>query len=75
MNHKDELRNIKRKMHQAKSVEIRLPQRFSFKEHNVIDFENVLSVFDWTLENVPVRINLKLCTSANYLVSTFLITF
>lgn len=43
-----ELRKIKRKItKETNTVEISLPNNFSFKDHNIYDFNNVISFFNW----------------------------
>lgn len=47
-------------------VTVSIPAVFAFKPRGVYDFDSVLGVFDWTLVDVPVSIDLSECRSANY---------
>ena len=75
MTYKKQLYSIKRQLFLSKAITLDLPKRFSFKVHNIIDFEHALSFFDWDLQNQPVRINLQPCTSANYQAVSLLVLY
>lgn len=45
---------------------VKLPRYFSFKYHDVFDFERPLGVFDWSLNGQPVELDFRECHSANY---------
>lgn len=75
MSLKEQLYPLKRQIEKEKTVEINLPSRFSFKDHDVMDFNHVLSVFDWSLSNVPVKINLTKCLAANYQAISLLVLY
>lgn len=72
---KDQLWKVKKEMEKQKTITLILPNRFSFKDHNIYDFDGFLSFFDWSLTNVPVRIDLRQCTSANYQAVSLLILY
>ncbi|WP_043513873.1 STAS-like domain-containing protein [Halomonas sp. BC04] len=63
---RDQLSPLKKQIEREKTVSLELPNRFAFKEHDIVDFNHVLSFFDWGLEDVPVRIDLRKCLAANY---------
>ena len=50
----------------VKPLIISIPGVFAFKPRGVYDFDSVLKVFDWSLADVPVVIDLSECRSANY---------
>ena len=45
---------------------IKVPSEFRFKDYGIINFERVLSIFDWSLENEDVTIDLSKTTRLNY---------
>ena len=57
---------VKREIRKQNTVHLTLPKRFGFRNHDVFDFNSVLGFFDWTLENIPVKIDLTNCTSSDY---------
>lgn len=69
------LKGLKKKMAKEKVVIINLPARFSFREHNVAEFETSLSIFDWDLSNTPVRIDMTMCSSPNYQTLSLLVVY
>ena len=75
MSFKEQLYSFKKQIERDKSVEITLPSRFSFKDHDVMDFNHVLSLFDWSLSNVSVKINLTKCLAANYQAISLLVLY
>jgi len=60
------LAEIKRELARERTVSISLPRKFTFKDHDVYDFEKFLSFFDWDITESPVRIDLSTCRVANY---------
>ena len=74
-NWKGKLGSIKRQMDKSRAVTITLPPRFSFKSHGITEFESVLSFFDWSLENRPVKIDFTKCRSPNYQALTLLVLY
>ena len=52
---KDSLGSIRNQIQKEKAITIILPSRFSFKHHDIIDFEDALSIFDWSLKNRHVK--------------------
>lgn len=75
MDHRKQLQNIKKQMERDKIVCLSLPNRFSFKEHDVTDFESALSYFDWGLHDCQVQIDLRPCTSPNYQALSLLVLY
>lgn len=47
-------------------VVVSIPGTFAFKRRGIQDFDSVLQVFDWTLVDVPVVIDLSGCQTANF---------
>lgn len=45
---------------------IRVPNEFKFRDYGTINFDRVLSVFNWPLENTDVTIDLSNSTRLNY---------
>ena len=63
---RSQLYRVKRQINKAKAVTLLVPNRFSFKDHGVPEYEVYLSFFDWSLTDIPVKIDLTTCKSANY---------
>ena len=71
-----ELRKIKRKItKETNTVEISLPNNFSFKDHNIYDFNNVISFFNWDIHNKQVKIDLTKCFAPNYQALSLLVLY
>ncbi|MCS3767202.1 hypothetical protein HNP12_001259 [Aeromonas hydrophila] len=75
MSYKEQLAVIKKELVDRQTVILELPKRFAFKDHNIADFEPVLSFFDWTIKNTPVKIDLSTCISANYQAISLLVIY
>ncbi|GIB53313.1 TPA: DUF4325 domain-containing protein [Vibrio cholerae] len=75
MNFKEQLRDVKRQMVKQNSVTLRLPNKFAFKEHDVYDFEELLSFFNWEYENRQVKIDLTNCKAPNYQALSLLVLY
>lgn len=75
MNYRTQLAEIKKELVDRKTITLELPKRFSFKDHNVADFETVLSFFDWNIKDVPVKIDLRTCIVANYQAISLLVIY
>lgn len=57
---------IKKELLKSNIVTIKLPRRFGFKNHDIMDFDTILSLFDWNIKNKVVEIDFRECTSADY---------
>lgn len=57
---------LKRELESSSIERLTLPARFSFKEHDVYDFDRLIKFFDWSITNKPVEIDLTKCHTANY---------
>lgn len=57
---------VKKEIRKQKTVTITIPKRFGFRSHDVFDFDSVFKIFNWSLESVPVKIDLSTCTSSDY---------
>ncbi|WP_336147057.1 STAS-like domain-containing protein [Acinetobacter soli] len=57
---------VKKEIRKQKTVTITIPKRFGFRSHDVFDFDSVFKNFNWSLESVPVKIDLSTCTSSDY---------
>lgn len=53
-------------MESSETITITLPDRLSFLHNGVYDFDRYLSLFDWTLKDVPVQVDFRQCRNANY---------
>lgn len=60
------LGKVKADMDKENTVQLVLPHRFSFREHNVYEFEEALSFFNWGIRNKQVKIDITKCKSPNY---------
>jgi len=56
-------------------VTILVPKRFTFVSHGDFDFNHVLSLFNWDLENSYVKIDLRPCFYANYQALSLLVLY
>lgn len=72
---RDQLYGIRRKLRKASKVTLTLPSEFTFNRSEVKHFDQVLSFFDWSLQNVPVEIDFRSCNSANYQAVSLLILY
>lgn len=52
-----------------------LPNDFTFKAKGVIDFNNVLSIFDWSAKSKHIIIDARFCQSIEYQTLTLLILY
>lgn len=57
---------IKKKLRDEKTVHIKLPKKFAFRNHDLIDVDSVLKSFNWKLEDRPVKIDLTACNFSDY---------
>lgn len=75
MTYKDELRKIKAQIELEKTIRLVLPSKFSFRDHDIYDFQNTLSFFKWDLFNIPVEIDMSICKTANYQALSLLVAY
>ena len=54
---------------------ITLPNDFTFKAKGIIDFDNVLDIFDWPVKSKHIIIDTRFCQSIEYQTLTYRITF
>lgn len=47
-------------------VRITIPNHFSFADHNIFSCEEALTIFDWSIEQRSVLIDMSHCNRANY---------
>jgi hypothetical protein len=43
-----------------------IPDYFSFKNRDLMDFDSALSLFDWNYEKQEITIDFSYCQKANY---------
>lgn len=72
---KEQLHKIKRQIEKEKTITLKLPNRFAFREHGVFDFDYFLSFFDWNIHNCPVKIDLSSCSTPNYQALSLLVLY
>ncbi|WLG23871.1 STAS-like domain-containing protein [Pseudomonas sp. FP1154] len=72
---RDQLYGIKRKFKKDSKVTLVLPSEFTFNRSEIKHFDHVLSVFNWNLRNIPVEIDFRSCSSANYQAVSLLILY
>lgn len=75
MDFKSQLIEVKREILKENSITLTLPNKFSFREHNVFDFEDLISFFDWDFRDRQVKIDLSNCQSPNYQALSLLILY
>lgn len=75
MDNRNILWNLKKQLDKQNAITINLPNRFSFKEHDVFEFEEALKFFDWSLKNRQVKIDLTSCKSPNYQTLSLLVLY
>ena len=66
MMHNEQLIELKKILETQRTKTFVLPPRFSFKEHDVYDFNRLLGFFEWDIHDTPVTIDLTQCHTANY---------
>ena len=69
------LHEFEHKQKKEKSITLKLPNYFSFKDHDVFVFNNPLDFFNWDLRDRQVKIDLRECTSANYQTLALLVPY
>lgn len=75
MSFRDQMREIKRQIAKENTVVLKLPNKFAFKEHDYYDFEDLISFFDWDLNNQQVKIDLTECKAPNYQALSLLVLY
>lgn len=66
---------LKKQIEKESSVTLSLPNRFSFKEHDVFEFEEAFGFFDWSIKGRQVKIDFTTCKSANYQTLSLLVLY
>jgi anti-sigma regulatory factor (Ser/Thr protein kinase) len=56
-------------------IRIYLPSSFNFHNGGIHDFNDSLSIFDWSIKNKKVFIDLNSCTGANYQTLSLLVLY
>lgn len=69
------LNALKKQIEEERIITIKLPGRFSFKEHDLFDFNRLLGFFNWEIKDAPVRIDLTACHTANYQALSLLVIY
>jgi hypothetical protein len=64
--HHEGFEELKRELEKQRAERLTVPPRFSFKEHNVYNFDRLMNFFNWDIHNTPVEIDLTQCHTANY---------
>lgn len=59
----------------SKTITLKLPAKFVFKDRGVFDFSSTLSVFDWALKDCDVTIDFTRCRTANYQALSLLVLY
>uniref|UniRef100_A4XX40 DUF4325 domain-containing protein n=1 Tax=Ectopseudomonas mendocina (strain ymp) TaxID=399739 RepID=A4XX40_ECTM1 len=72
---RNQLSSIKKAIEKEKTVTLKLPTIFAFKDQGIYDFEKSLSFFDWSIKDRPVKIDLTECKSANYQTLSLLVLY
>lgn len=75
MSLKDQLRDVKRQMAKVNSITLTLPNKFSFRDHDIYDFEELISFFDWELNSRQVKIDMSNCKAPNYQALSLLVLY
>ncbi|MGP9800020.1 STAS-like domain-containing protein [Rheinheimera sp. NSM] len=75
MDYNGKLHSLRKKLDKDKTVTLELPAKFTFKDHGIFDFEPALRFFNWDLENVPVRVDFRQCSTANYQALSLLVAY
>lgn len=75
MDDKQKLWALKKQLEKEKSVTLKLPHRFSFRDHGVFEFEEALKFFDWNLKDRQVKIDITECKAPNYQTLSLLVLY
>jgi len=73
--HSEVLAGLKKQLEEQRAIRIALPKRFSFKEHDLYDFNRLLGFFSWDVHDTPVHIDLTTCHTANYQALSLLVIY
>lgn len=71
----EKLKSIKNQIRHRNDVVLELPKVFAFKDHDVTNFDKLLTFFDWNLTNCKVSINLRTCSAANFQALSLLVLY
>ncbi len=72
---KKQMEGVKGELKKENSIFIELPRKFVFKDHGIYDFNDVFSIFDWSLKNKIVNIDLTTCSHTNYQTLSLLVLY
>lgn len=62
-------------MIKSNAITLKLPNNFSFKIHDIYDFENIINFFNWDISNKQVKIDLTECRAPNYQALALLVIY
>lgn len=65
----------KKQADKLNSVTLKLPHRFSFRDHDVFEFDSAISFFDWDLKDRQVKIDIRGCKAPNYQTLSLLVLY
>lgn len=69
---REQLQPVRHAIREARTVELVLPARFTFTDHDSFDMAGPLSFFDWDLTDCIVKIDMTACKHPNYQTLTLL---
>lgn len=75
MNYIESLKELKSRLEKSNTISLTLPHRFSFREHDIYEFEEALNFFDWTIKNRQVKIDITKCKAPNYQTLSLLVLY
>lgn len=69
------LEPLKDELTRSEKVLIKLSKRFGFKNNDIMDFDQVLEIFNWDLHDSHVDLDFRRCTSADYQAISLLVIY
>ena len=65
----------KKQAEKQNSITLKLPHRFSFRDHDVFEFDSAINFFDWGLSDRQVKIDITDCKAPNYQTLSLLVLY
>lgn len=71
----EQMKEVKDRIKKENTIFIKIPKKFVFRDHGIYDFDEVLYIFDWNINNKIVNIDLTECVHSNYQTLSLLVLY